>query len=208
MDAPSDSCQGPGQTRPGTVSTTRYLLFGVALLSVLSLITALSSYPAIKSVYETAFGGTAHGIVAPEDLALLAVGFSAAIALIYGAAALILAPFVFRGRQQARISTWVLCSLLLCYQGSSVAGLGINASSLGETNSDYFPVDAAEVTRQLRGSLPSWVHPVELGAGGLVAVLALVIIVLLALPSSNSFFPRYIKGQRCTKQRLPGSLEA
>ncbi|MEU8076700.1 hypothetical protein AB0B31_14740 [Catellatospora citrea] len=190
MPAPSDSCQGPGQTRPGTVSTTGYLLFGVALSSVLSLIAALSSYPAVKSVYETVFGGTAHGIVAPEDLAVFAVGVSAAIVLTYGATALILVPFVFKGRQQARILTWVLCGLLLCCQGSSVAGVGISASSLGEANSDYFRVDAAEVTRQLRDSLPSWVHPVELGAGGLAVVLASVIIVLLALPSSNSFFRR------------------
>ncbi|GAA1362058.1 hypothetical protein GCM10009661_08340 [Catellatospora chokoriensis] len=110
MPAPSDSCQGPVQTRPGTVSTTGFLLLGVALSSVPSLIAALSSYPAIKSVYETVFGGTAHGVVAPEDLAVFAVGISAAIVLTYGATALILASEAASRLGSSRGSSAVSCS--------------------------------------------------------------------------------------------------
>jgi hypothetical protein len=185
MTVPSDPNQAQVRTRPGTVTTSGYLLFVVALLEVVALIVSLASLPTIKSVMEQAYKGTpaenATGFITG-----IAIGSAVVTVLIFGVGPLILAPLVLKGRQPARIVTWVLCGLLVCCQGAGVAGSGINTSAMSGQNTNG--VDSAAVAKQLQDSLPDWIRPTQVTVGALLAVIGLVVVILLALPASNAFF--------------------
>jgi hypothetical protein len=184
---PASSFPAPAaRTRPGTVTAAGYLLFGMALLSLVGLITALASYPTIRDVYADAYKGTpmenSSGAIAIATLAV-----SIVTVLLFGVGTAILTPFVLKGKQPARIIAWVLCGLVACCQVGGLASSALSGASFtrsGTTNG----VDVQQVQKQLTESLPDWVRPVELASGGLLVVLAIVAAVLLALPASHPFF--------------------
>lgn len=185
MTVPSDSYETPGRTRPGSVTAAGYLLFAIALVSLLGLVTGLASYPTIRDVFAADYKGTtmesSSGVIA-----LVALITAIITVLIFGGGAVILAPFVLKGRQPARIITWVLCGLLVCCQGSSVASSGLNTGSFGRGTTNG--PDPQVVAQHLADNLPAWIRPTEIATGALLALLAIVVIVLLALPASHPFF--------------------
>jgi xanthine/uracil permease len=172
--------------RPTTVTLAGYLLIGIAVLQVIGLITALASYPTIRDVFTEAYKGTAMadsaGVIAAVSLVTGILGV-----LLFGGGAAVLAPLVLKGKQAARIITWVLTGLVVCCQGGTLASSGVNTASFSQ-GSNTNGVDMAKLQQQLTDSLPSWVHPVELATGGLLVVLAIAVIILLALPASHPYF--------------------
>jgi hypothetical protein len=186
MTVPSDSFQTPTRVRPGTVTTSGYLLFGIGLVSLLGLVTALASYPTIRDVFASAYKGTPVE-KSSGTVAVFALVASIVPALFFGIGAVILAPLVLKGRQPARIITWVLCGLLACCQAVGVAGSGINAGTFGQSGTTN-GVDPQAVARQLADSLPGWVRPTQIATAALLLIFAIVVVVLLALPASNAFF--------------------
>jgi hypothetical protein len=186
MTVPSESFQPPAQTRPGTVTGAGYALIGIAVLSVIGLITAVASYPTVRDVFADAYKGTAaegsSGVVAAITLITGIVGV-----LLFGGGAAVLAPLVLKGKQAARVVAWVLCGLVICCQGGGLASSGISTGSFGQSSTSN-GVDMAKVQQQLSDSLPGWIRPAELVSGGLLVVLAIVVVVLLALPASHPWF--------------------
>jgi hypothetical protein len=184
---PGSSFQPPAaRMRPGTVTTAGYLLIGIALLSLVGLITALASYPTIRDVYAEVYKGTpmeqSSGAVAIATLAVSIISV-----LLFGVGTAVLAPFVLKGKQPARIIAWVLCGLVICCQGGSLASSGVNSASFGQSRTAN-GVDVQQLQKQLIESLPGWVRPVELASGGVLVVLAIAVVILLALPASHPFF--------------------
>lgn len=193
MTVPSDptppalSFQPPApRTRPGTVTTAGYLLIAIALLSLVGLATAIASYPTIREVYTEMYQGTAAEGSA-DVLAIAALATSIVFVLLFGIGSAILVPLVLKGKQAARIITWVLCGLVICCRGGSLAGSGLAGALAGQSKTAN-GVDPQQLQKQLIESLPDWIQPVELITGGLLVVLAIVVIILLAMPASNSFF--------------------
>jgi hypothetical protein len=177
---PGSSFQPPAaRMRPGTVTTAGYLLIGIALLSLVGLITALASYPTIRDVYAEVYKGTpmeqSSGAVAIATLAVSIISV-----LLFGVGTAVLAPFVLKGKQPARIIAWVLCGLVICCQGGSLASSGVSSASFGQSRTAN-GVDVQQF-------LPGWVRPVELASGGVLVVLAIAVVILLALPASHPFF--------------------
>jgi hypothetical protein len=174
----------PPRTRPTIVSVAGWLLLGVGVLQLISMIVGLSQLGTIADVYENAYRGTDQ-----EDGARVgAVGgtlVGSILGGLLGIAYIVLTFFNNRGKNPARITTWVLAGIGAC---CGVAGLASSAvGSLGMPSGDDLP-DPDEVQRQLNDALPSWYTPVLLTTS-LVALLGLLaVIVLLALPPANEFF--------------------
>jgi hypothetical protein len=193
MTVPSDPIQpatafpDPARPqRPGTVTISGYLLIGIALVSLLGVVTALASYPTVRDVFTEAYKGTAmENSAGAVAIATLIIGILSV--LLFGVGAAVLAPLVLKGKQPARIITWVLCGLLICCQGGGLASSGFSGASFGQSGSAN-GVDMEQVQKQLNDGLADWIRPVELVSGGLLLVLAVAVIVLLTLPASHPFF--------------------
>jgi xanthine/uracil permease len=121
--------------------------------------------------------------------------------VLFGGGAMVLAPLILRGKQPARIITWVLCGLVICCQGAGLASSGMSGASFGQTNTQG--VDAEELQRRLTEGVPDWVRPAELASGGLMVVLALVVVIMLALPASHPFFRKQPPEQQWTPPAYP-----
>lgn len=174
----------PPRSRPTTVTIASYLLYLVALLQVVNAIVTFSNVGTISRVTKDWAAGTnaeaAGNIAGPSAIA------GAVIGLIIGAGLAVLAAFINRGRNGARITTWVLGGVLLCCTGFGVVGNALSSSMTGGGTAGG--PDPKELERRLNDELPSWYGPVTTTTA-IITLLALIgVIVLLALPPSNEFF--------------------
>lgn len=176
----------PVKARPSTVTISSYLLYLVAALQVVGLIAVLSVMGTMQQVYRDAYEGTAaEGMEAIITVSLLG---GAILSLLIAAGLVVLGLLNNRGKNPARIVTWVLGGIFLCCVGG---GLAVNAAGnafTGGVPTDPNMPDPAQVQRNLDAALPGWYDPVStlLSVVGLLALLAALI--LLALPPSNEFF--------------------
>jgi hypothetical protein len=174
---------GPAErVRPATVTISSVLLVVVAVAYVISFIVAISILGTVTDVFREEFAGTeaegAEGITAGVYVAVAGVNLLIAIGLV------VLAMLNNRGKNPARIVTWVLGGIGLCCAGFGLLGSGMSSSSFGSSGD----VDAEQLEQRLQDALPSWYDPVNLGVL-IVSILALATaLLLLALPPSNEFF--------------------
>jgi hypothetical protein len=170
--------------RPGSVTAAGYLMFLIAALEFLSVIPTIGITNAMHKSLEVAYRGTpAEGSEGTIATVITAVGIG--FAVLFGIGVLVLATLDLRGKQPARIITWVVAGLLLCCQGSSLATGGLNTSFGGSSANG---VDIEGMKRTLTDLTPGWVHPVQYTILGLAVLAAVAVIVLLALPASNAYF--------------------
>ncbi|MFY1635231.1 hypothetical protein ACN27F_18470 [Solwaraspora sp. WMMB335] len=178
----------PGaKERPSTVTISSYLLYAVAAIQVISSVAGLSVLTVFDEVYTDAYGGTEYEAVATFTTITLVA--TAVLGLLVAAGLVILALLNNRGKNPARIVTWVLGGIFLCCSGIGlIGGLAGNAMTGGASSTDPDLPDPTEVQAELEAALPGWFNPVNtvLGVIGLLALLAALI--LLALPPSNEFF--------------------
>ena len=176
----------PQKVRPASVTISSYLLFLVAALQAIGLVLALSMLGPTMEVYEEAFAGTQMadqaGLIATVGL-VVGVGFGLLLAI----GLVVLAVLNNRGKNAARIVTWVVGGLFLCCTGAGLtmtaAGNALNLGSGGAGAPDQ-----AEIERMLEDKLPSWYLPADLALNILAFAALLVALILLALPSANRFF--------------------
>lgn len=183
---------GAAPQRPGTVTTSSMLLYLLAFLQLVSM--GLVIYTAtlldrdkIEQIYldngaspdmaETAAAGASIGVY-----------FGAALPLIFGVVYLILAIFVGKGKQWARITTWVWAGLVgVCCGLANFAAQGIT-SSLSGMGGGTGDGDQAAIQEDLANLAPGWTEAVSMVLVGVSLLSAIVVIILLALPPSNPFF--------------------
>jgi hypothetical protein len=164
------------------------LLLLVAVAQVAGLVLALSYAGTVRDVYTKAYKGTdAEGAI--KLVTTLGTVVSVVFGLLFAAAFVVLAILNGRGKNPARITTWVIGGIALCCIGfglaTSAAGNSFTMRG-GGTNSNL--PDPAEVRRQLDAALPSWYNGLSVTVS-LIALLALLVaLILLALPPSNEFF--------------------
>jgi uncharacterized membrane protein len=173
------------RARPTTVTVAGWLLFVAAALQIIAVVVQLSQLGTVADATEQAYQGTGD-----EDTARFSTILGTTIAVILGAlfaiAYVVLAIFNNRGKNPARITTWVIGGIGLCCGTLGVIGSAVSGS-LNFQSTDDGP-DPAEVQRQVDAALPGWYNPIflTLGVIGLLGLLAAII--LLALPPSNDFF--------------------
>jgi hypothetical protein len=176
--------------RPGAVTAAGYLMFLVALLlvvdAVVSFATAQQVSDATREVYtklnnpdfkpDIQAGGALFGaIIGGVIQVLLAAGY------------VVLAMLNLRGKNPARIVTWVLAGLgVLCLCGAGVFGAA--SGPLLNRASTVNGVNPAQIQKDVTAAEPSWLEPTQITLA-VVSLLALIlVIILLALPASNRFF--------------------
>jgi hypothetical protein len=113
---------------------------------------------------------------------------TAIIYLILAVGIAVLATFNLRGSNVTRIITWVVAGLgVLCYS-CGLVGTGVSGSLTNFSGGSVNGVDTAELARRVKAAQPSWLQPttIVIDVIGLLAVI--LVIILLALPSSSAYF--------------------
>ncbi|MER5456967.1 hypothetical protein ABT008_19470 [Micromonospora sp. NPDC002389] len=179
----------PVRQRPGVVTISTYLLLLFAICQLISVVVTLATIGTVRDVMDEAYRGTS--VEGAENLADVAVVFGVATAIFLLVVALALfglGLLNLRGKNGARIATWVVGGIMLCCTGFSLlSGLAGGMSMPGgETTGDMPSAD--EVQRRLEEALPGWVTPVSLLLGVISLLALLAALILLALPKANEFF--------------------
>lgn len=171
--------------RPAVVTTAGFLLYLLAALQVIGLLVSIPTYQAMGDVFPEVYKGTPMEDSAGVIMAV-SIGVAALFVVIFAVGFITLGVLDLKGKQPARIVTWVMAGLLLCCAGAGTAtnGTGMSFSGSSSTNG----VDAEELQRRLEAATPGWVHPVSVSLSALQALIALAVIILLVLPAANAYF--------------------
>ncbi|MFI6227248.1 hypothetical protein ACIBCR_07985 [Micromonospora echinospora] len=193
----------PARVRPGSVTISSYLLILVAVIQVINLILTLATLGETRRVLEDAYrDSSVNGMDAVADFATVVAVGAGIVTLLLAVGLVVLAVLNNRGKNGARITTWVVGGILLCCSGGTLisGAAGSVSGPVGGSSADM--PSQEEIARRLEEALPSWYYPVSTLAN-VVAVLALIAaLVLLALPASNQFFR---KQQPAWEPPVPGA---
>jgi F0F1-type ATP synthase membrane subunit c/vacuolar-type H+-ATPase subunit K len=197
---PSHPATPGARVRPGVVTIASYLLFLVAAVQLIELIVSVSVLDTFNAVYDEAFAGTelADSGAAVSTATLIGSGV---FGLVVAIGLVVLALLNNRGKNPARIVTWVVGGLFLCCRGAGLAVTGAGSAFTTGTGGGN-AVDQAELQRLLDEQLPSWYTPVTVLLSAVSFVAILVALILLALPPANEFFR---KPQPVWEPPMPGS---
>jgi hypothetical protein len=175
--------------RPATVTISSYLLYFVAALQIVSAGVSISSYSAMETAYKQAYADFPELSDAASGIAIFTVVFAVVIGLIFGAGFVTLGILNGKGKNPARIVTWVLAGLGVCCFGLNAVGQAALSSigGMGGTSGSNQP-DPAEVQRVVNDALPSWYAGTTTAISVINVIAMLAVIILLMLPASNAFF--------------------
>jgi hypothetical protein len=171
------------RTRPTTVTVSSYLLYVTAAVSLISAVLSLTEVSTITGVYRDAYAGTSAEGAEAVIVATTVIGV--VLNILFAAGLAILAIFNNRGRQAARVTTWVIGGISLCCSGLGLAGTAVTGSMNLSTGDGPSPSD---VEQRLADALPSWYMPVTVTLSAISLLSILGAIILLALPASNAYF--------------------
>jgi hypothetical protein len=173
--------------RPTTVTISTYLLWLTALVSLITGALTVSMVGRMADVYRELYEGTAAE--GTEGFIVGVSVFIVVINLLFAAGLAILGIFNNRGRNGARITTWVLGAISLCCSGFGLAGTAVTSSMNldSSTGTNTGPTNA-ELEAALNRVLPSWFEPLSLVLTVISLLAILGAVILLALPASNAYF--------------------
>ncbi len=178
------------RSRPTVVTVASNLLFAVAALEVINAIAAFTTVGPVTDAIKDVYAGTpAEGA---EGIVTFGYIGGAVVNLLFAAGFAILGILDGRGKNPARIITWVVGGISLCCVGAGLGGNAV-AGSLESGSSTGGP-SQTEVQQRLDAALPSWYTPVSTTIAVVVLLAILATIILLALPASNEFFRKRVAG--------------
>ncbi|MET7418061.1 hypothetical protein [Dactylosporangium sp. NPDC005555] len=182
----ADPASGP-RARPSTVNLAVYLLYAAAAIELINVIIGLVYSSKITEGAKKAVAGTSQA--GSADNQALNGTISLVVGVLLIALFVVLAVFIGKGKQIARILTWVLGGLALC---CTVGIFGL--SFVGEAGWNQLRKDDPtlptydEYNKLIYSEVPGWYQPVTTLLGVLLIVAILGAIVLLALPPSHPYF--------------------
>ncbi len=178
----------PARIRPSVVTISTYLLLLFAICQLIGVIISLATIGTVRKVTEEAYrGSTTEGMENIADLVVIVGVGTAIFTLVVSLALFGLGLMNLRGKNGARIATWIVGGIMFCCVGFGVlSGVAGGISTPGGTSGDM--PSQAEVQRQLEEALPSWVTPVSTLLGVISLISLLAALILLALPKANEFF--------------------
>lgn len=188
--------------RPATVTWASYLLYGLAALQVISALMAIATFGAQARATEQAYADFPELRDLAGVSAAIGLGVGLVIAVLFAAGFVTLGVLDSKGKNAARIVTWVLAGIGVCCFGVGAAGSAANGllSGIGGTSGGQGP-DPAELQRAISDALPGWFYPATTTVNVLSLLASIAVIVLLALPKSNEFFR---KPQQTWEPPVPG----
>lgn len=174
--------------RPTAVSVACWLLYLVAALQVMGAVLSLAYAGRIQRALLDAYRDAPTTGV--SSVYLFGAVLGAAVVLLLAVGLVVLGILDGRGRNPARIVTWVVAGLGICCTGYAGVSSALRGSlGLTENRAANGP-DPSEVVDAIRNAVPGWYFPLTTTLN-IVALLSLIaIIILLALPASNAFFRR------------------
>jgi hypothetical protein len=179
-------------TRPTVVTVATYLLYAVAALSLITSVISIGSFSSMAEVYENSYGEEVGDAMSSlQSIVVASLVFGIVIQVLISAGLVLLGIFTGRGRQGARVTTWVIGGIYLCCNGLSVgstatmSNLGLDEASGGAGPSQ------AELERQLSAALPDWYQGTTTALEVVLNLCMLGAVVLLALPAAHPFFRRF-----------------
>lgn len=181
---------------PKTVLYAAWSQYAILALAVLSTILTIMSTIDLVSKMREALSST--NAMSPAELdtlmsltQMMAIG-AAVVGLLFAVAIGILGYFNLKGRNGARITTWVLAGIgLACGVCSGFAAPFSNAD---------VTVSGDEMTQQINDAMaavqvPAWQNTTSILLLVVSTILYLLVIVLLAVPASNDYFRKLPGGQ-------------
>jgi len=173
------------RSRPTAVTVSSYLLYFSAAASIISAVLSLTTIGTMRRVYTYLYAGSSESGIESVFVALSVVGV--VINILFAAGLAILAIYNNRGRQGARITTWVVGGIFLCCNGFGLLGNAATSGMNLDTGNTTGP-SAREVEARLSDELPDWFTPVSTLLTVLVVLALLGAVILLALPAANAYF--------------------
>jgi hypothetical protein len=174
-----------GKSRPATVTAASGLLFVCAAVEVASVVLSVIRIGPVLSVLNDEF---ANSSAADTVRATFTVGIIAGvvIAAVFAIGTVVLGLLLRKGKNPARIVTWVLGGIgVLCYAcGLGGSALGSSLNGMGATSNP----DAEAIQKRLTEAVPGWQTALGTAASVVLLLALLAVIILLALPASNEFF--------------------
>jgi hypothetical protein len=170
--------------RPAVVTVAVWLIVLVAALEAVTALVTVSQIGTLRDAYDKLFADTPIEN-AGTGLAVVSAAVTA-LYLLFALGFAVLAIFVGRGKNPARILTWVVAGISICCVGANLAStaVGFN-SSFGNTGEGP---SNEEIQRAINEALPGWYQPV-LTTAAVISLAALVTtVILLALPVANPYF--------------------
>ena len=179
----------PVSPRPATVTVASYLLYAMAALQVLAAVVELAVLGDTRQAYDEAYAGTALAD-SGGSFATATTVLGAVVGLLFAAGYVVLGIFDGKGKNPARIVTWVFGGLAICCGSFGLIGNVGGSFSFGGGSRGKGQPDPAEVARIMKLHLPAWYQPVTTVLGVLGLLFAVAVVILLALPASHPFFRR------------------
>src|SRR5690349_11908686 len=149
MASPYPQAAPGARARPTTVTAASWLLYLIGVLQLLSVPVALLTLGPTRNAVRDAIANDPNAQSAAsaiETVTTIAVIVGVVIALLFAAAWIVLGMLDARGKNPARIITWVLGGIFLCCTGFGLLG---NAVSGMFTPSNTNGVNQAEIQRQI-----------------------------------------------------------
>ena len=173
------------RSRPTVVTISSYLLYASVAASTIGALLSLTTVGTIRDVYADLYDDTASAGM--ESVLVAASVIGVVINILFAAGMAILAIYNNRGKQTARIITWVLGGFFLCCNGfgllgnAATSGMNLDAGNTGGPS-------PREVETRLSDALPGWFTPISTLLTLLVVLALLGAVILLALPAANAYF--------------------
>ncbi len=171
----------PAKTRPGVVTAASRLLYLLAALQVITLGASFSQFPPLLRVLgDESFAQSDRDLLRTALMVGLGIGVAISVALIAGY--ILLGVFVGKGKQPARVVTWVVAGVNLICNLCAFGRQTATSTSAGSQNLD------PELRRRVDAAAPDWFDTLT-SVRTVVELIALVaIVILLSLAASHEYF--------------------
>jgi len=169
----------PGQRkRPGVVTAASSLLYFCAVVLVVVAGLGLLQMDKTSKITEEVLAGTPGGDSAGTLVRVSLIG-AAALDIVLAIGIVVLGVFVGKGKQPARIITWVVAGLGVLCIGCSLAAGGLSLSNTPEQKL---------LAERLSQEMPAWQTAISTALNGLSVIALVAVIIMLALPAANDYF--------------------
>jgi hypothetical protein len=173
-----------GTSRPATVTAASGLLYFAAAIQLITIVLSFFAFGPIQEVINEQFADTPEAGAVATGMRV-GIIFGIAINALFAAGTIVCAVLDGRGKNPARIVTWVLGGIaVLCY-ACNLVGTALSSSL---TNMGGTSPEQTEIQRRIEDALPAWQSSVDLVTSILLILAFGGAMILLALPQSNAFF--------------------
>ena len=172
----------PAKVRPGVVTAASVLLYLLAALQLLTFGASFAQYPAFQELLaDESFAQADRDLL--RTAMLLGLGLALALSVAFIAGYVVLGIFLGKGKQPARVVTWVVAGLqLVCQTCSFGRQATTSGAQSGSQNLD------PELRRRFDELSPDWYDTLA-SIRTVVEIVALVaIVILLCLSAAHDFF--------------------